>query len=286
MRWTRRSFLAAGAALPPTLAWADSGGDTYPLWQVTQGTASVYVFGDCGSPTNPWASPRISKALASSQVFWKETPDFTEHDLARAEARGEDRNAPLSTWLTPQQKDRVTKAAIALGTTYERLQYCQPWLAAGILNQAAAAKQPPSSDPITLLAADAVKQHKTIHTEFPTMDALIDWQVKAPAAAQSQYLMFTIDTVLADPGDWPRRQAVWASGDTGREADRVHIEMTHYHDAYVAQTQSRNEAWPARFTDMLAARNTSFVAVGADHLVGSQSLFVQLGKAGMKAKRV
>ncbi len=109
---------AMAAAMP---ALAEASVDTYPLWEVRRGGATVFLFGDCGSPTDPWRSARVEAAFAQSTTFWKETPDLVPADIGQFIARGTDRDHPLSSWLTLGERDRVASAASSLGMRYDLL---------------------------------------------------------------------------------------------------------------------------------------------------------------------
>ncbi len=289
MSWTRRGVVVACAMAAAMPALAEASVDTYPLWEVRRGGATVFLFGDCGSPTDPWRSARVEAAFAQSTTFWKETPDLVPADIGQFIARGTDRDHPLSSWLTLGERDRVASAASALGMRYDLLTAYQPWLAAGALSQAAAARQKPSADPLPVLSAAAKSQGKTVRTEFPDAGSLIDWWMAMPAVAQVEYLLATIDTIDAmatDPQAWPRRQAAWASGDLSLETARVLGELRDYPQAYETETAGRNRRWPARFRAMLDGGGTTFVLVGADHLVGPESVLVKLAEAGLRARRI
>jgi uncharacterized protein YbaP (TraB family) len=287
VNWTRRNVLAAGAAAAATPGFAGAR-DTYPLWEVSAGPAKVFLFGDCGSPTDPWCSARVQAAFDSSTTFWKETPDLGPADIDEFVTRGTDHDHPLSSWLTAAQRDGVESAGHALGIRYDQIKFCQPWLAAATFSQASARQQKPSADPLTVLSAAASKMGKTVRTEFPDARSLIESFVAMSPAAQAEYLMYTIDTVEAsatDPQAWLRREAAWAAGDLTLETERVVGEMRRYPRAYEAETSSRNRRWPARFRAMLAGGGTTFVLVGADHLVGPESVLARLEAAGMRARR-
>jgi uncharacterized protein YbaP (TraB family) len=262
--------------------------DVYPLWQIADGSAKVFLFGDCGSPTDPWRSDRVQAAFDACPTFWKETPDLGPGDIGQFVARGTDHNHPLATWLTQAQRDRVRAAAHALGLGYDRIEFSQPWLAAAAFAQASAARQKLSTDPLSVLTAAAGSDGKTVRTEFPDAKSLIDFFAAAPPAAQVQYLTYTIDTVeasAADPGAWPRRETAWAAGDLSLETERVLGEMRRYPLCYETQTAVRNRRWPARFRAMLDGGGMTFVLVGADHLVGPESVLSQLEAAGLRARR-
>ncbi len=290
MSLTRRGALAAvaAAAVAPIMG-AGTATDAYPLWVVRRSAARVFLFGDCGSPTDPWRSARVETAFDQSATFWKETPDLVPADIGKFIARGTDRDRPLASWLTPEQRDHVASAATALGMTYNALQFYQPWLAAGAFSQASAGRQKPSADPLPVLSAAAKSGRKTVRTEFPDVESLIDWWMATPPKAQVQYLLATIDTInamAADPQAWPRREAAWAMGDLSLETARVLDEMRRYPHAYESETASRNRRWPSRFHAMLDGGGSTFVLVGADHLVGPQSVLAQLDAAGLRAGRI
>jgi uncharacterized protein YbaP (TraB family) len=284
----RRTLLGAGAACcaAPSLGWTAAIPDLYPLWLVRRGAARVYLFGDCGSIEDPWRSPRVELAFARSAVFWKETPDLVPNDIVKFLRGGTDPTRPLADWLTLAQQARLAKSAASLGLHVDAMQTYQPWLAAGALSQAAARRQKPSADPLTVLSAAAKAAGKPVRTEFADVDALIAWWRATPPQSQVEYLMTTIDAIEADPADWSRRQAAWAAGDLSLETARVQREVAAYPHAYEAETASRNRNWPARFSAMLEGGGTTFVLVGADHLVGPQSVLAGLGSAGLPARRI
>jgi hypothetical protein len=277
--------MAAGAmaAAAPALARADD--DSYPLWEVRDADAKVFLFGDGSSVSDPWRSARIEAAFNQSAVFWKETPDPAPGDMAKYVAKGLDKAHPLSTWLTPEQRDRVAAAAVSAGTTYAFLEPLQPWLAVGALSSAYAQHQKPLPDPLPVLTAAAKNAGKPIRTEYPDIDSLIAWASGMSHAAQVQYLMYTIETNEAGPVTLERR-AAWAAGDFRLEAQRVAHLKAAYPDLYEPLEADRNRRWPARFRAMLDGGGTTFVLVGADHLVGPDSVLVQLNAAGMRARRV
>jgi len=271
-------------AAAPALARADE--DSYPLWEVRQGDAKVFLFGDGGSVSDPWRSARIEAAFSQSAAFWKETPDPAPGDMAKYVAKGLDRAHPLSTWLTSEQRDRVAAAAVSAGTTYAFLEPLQPWLAVGALTSAYGQRQKPLPDPIPVLTAAAKSAGKPIRTEYPDIDSLIGWASGLSRPAQVQYLMYTIETNAAGPAMQERRSAAWAAADFRLETQRVALLKAAYPDLYEPLEADRNRRWPARFRAMLDGGGATFVLVGADHLVGPDSVLVQLNATGMRARRI
>ena len=83
-----------------------------------------------------------------------------------------------------------------------------------------------------------------------------------------------------------RLQAAWAAGDQGMFAAMVSRMRATSPDAYRVMFAERN----ARWTDWIAARmrepGVVFVAVGAGHLAGPESLLVRLAQRGIVSRRI
>jgi uncharacterized protein YbaP (TraB family) len=288
MQITRRNLLSAAAVAAAVPGSALAAGDTYPLWVVRKGGAEVFLFGDGGAPGPTWSSPRIEAAFDKSRLFWKETPTPRPEDRPKYVAAGVDRARPLSTWLTADQKARVAAAAQSAGITYGTLEPLKPWLASIVLANAYGQKKPPSgnADPLPILSARAEAQHKPVQTELADGEAAIRWADGMSPAAQVEYLLFTIETQEADRAPVEARMRAWAAGDLAPETAEVVRLKKAYPAVYPPLVADRNRAWPARFAAMLADGGTSFVLVGADHLLGPDSVLVQLSAAGLPARRV
>ena len=290
-------MLGAGlvATAAPAWAWATTR-DAYPLWEIRKGGAVVYLFGDCGAVTDPWASPRIEAAFDRCAVFWKETPDSRADDGPKFVAAGVDRSRPLSSWLTPAQKDRVAGAAMAAGASYGALEPLKPWLAAIVLSNAFDRKKssrsapPPGaasgSDPLSVLSVRAKAMSKPVMTEFADTGAVIGWMSGMSPAQQVDYLLFKIEDNEADPALAAQRTGAWAAGDLEPETLEVLRFQRAHPDLAGPLFVERNKAWPGRIRKMLDDGGASFVLVGCDHLLGPDSVLAMLSNAGLAAKRI
>jgi uncharacterized protein YbaP (TraB family) len=294
MTVSRRDFIAAAAAAtaagcaPPPHIVGAAAGDTQPMWLVSKGAAKVYIYGDFGSITPKWSAPRVEAAFAQARIFWKETGDLAPGDEQKFIAAGRGGDRPLSTWLAPDQKAKVAAAAVAAGTTYEALEPLKPWLAAISLNRAFNSRptQAPVDDPIPILTARAVAKGIPVHAEFPDADSQLALVNTMSDATQVEYLLYTIENNQLPQDAIDRRRRAWAAGDLRLEERQVMHFKTDFPDLYEPFELKRNRAWPARIRRMLDEGGTAFVLVGADHLVGPDSLLAQLAAAGLPAKRV
>lgn len=284
---TRRTLLAAGAILAAAPGLGAAAADTYPLWVVRKGRAQVFLFGDGGAPGPTWGSPRVEAAFDASSVFWKETPPVRAEDRPKYVAAGVDRARPLSTWLTQEQKAAVAAAAQTAGVPYASLEPLKPWLASVVLANSLGQKRPSTNaDPLPLLDARAVAAGKPVRCEFADAEAVIAWADGMSPAAQVEYLLFIIETNTADRAPVEARIRAWTAGDIEpetREVARLKVARPALYPPLIAD---RNKAWPARFRDMLAASKSTFVLVGADHLLGPDSVLRQLAAAGLPAARI
>ena len=279
---------AALAALGASPAASAAAGDTQPLWLVSEGRAKVYLYGNAGSATPKWSAPRVEAAFAESAVFWKETPDQRPEDRPKFAAAGVDLKRPLSTWLTPEQREEVAKAATEAGTTFAALEPLKPWLASLSLGEAYGRRnrRPPMEDPLQILTGRAKAAGKPIRTEFPDVDSQLAFFAGMSQAAQVEFLFYTIENSRLAQDVIDRRRAAWAAGDLSLETHQVAHLKEDFPHLYEPFELVRNRAWPARFRTMIEEGGTSFVLVGADHLVGPDSVLVQLEASGMTPRRV
>jgi len=288
MDWTRRSLLTAGAiaAAAPPGAWADQ--DLERLWVVRDGGAKVFLYGEGPPVPTPWRSARIEAALNESAVFWKETPDAGPDVTALSIARGIDPAAPLSTWLTPKDRQRVEAAGATVGMSYAFMQHFRPWLAGQALNSALVRRfgDKPAIGAAADLTLIAKAAGKPIRTEFLDTAAVIGLFSGFSRAAEIQYLQMAVDWIDEGPDMWRRRARAWAAGDLSQETREVRHMTRAYPELHQEYVVVRNRRWPGRIRTMLDGGGTTFVLVGGDHLVGPDGVLNLLPAAGMRPRRV
>jgi uncharacterized protein YbaP (TraB family) len=291
MSISRRSVLLAALALAAPAVEANAAvakGDTQPLWLIQRGGARVFLYGNGGSVTPAWSAPRVEAAFAESAVFWKETPEQSPADRPLFARAGVDPKRPLSSWLTPEERAVVTAAAERAGTTYAAIEPLKPWLAALSLSEGfgRTSTRPKLEDPLPVLTARAKASGKTIRTEFPDTASQLTMMTGMSDRAQVEFLLYTIENSTLPQEAVDRRRAAWAAGDLRLETAQVAHLKKDFSSLFGPIELDRNRRWPDRFKSMLEGGGTTFVIVGADHLVGPDSLLVFLKRAGMRPKRV
>ena len=126
---------------------------------------------------------------------------------------------PLMTLLGADGTFRLEAAAASAHVPIEQLAPLRPWLAAYVLEHAyAQATGHTGLSANQVLAADATKAGVTVHSEFPAQDDTIAAYGALSTLADLQFLRFTLDEILAAPGEtiakmptgrgacWARRQ--------------------------------------------------------------------------------
>jgi uncharacterized protein YbaP (TraB family) len=260
------------------------------MWVVRDADSTIYLFGTVHvlKPETQWRTPAVDAALKESSEVWLEVVDMD--DPAEAQPLlmkyGVDRARPLSSLLTEAQRAQLAAAAAELGLQPQALEPMRPWLAALTLTLTHLQKEgfDPSKGVEQLLTAAAKAEGKPMKG-LETLEQQLSFFAGLPEAVQVQLLGETID-------DLPRGEALldsmveaWAVGDVPT-LERVFVdELRDSPEFYDVLLVKRNEAWARQIQELLAGQGTSFIAVGAGHLVGPDSVQAKLAARGIKSER-
>lgn len=262
------------------------------LWAIKDKDSTIYLFGTVHvlKPTTPWRSPKIDKAFrdADDVVMEIEQPEGPATTRALMMKYGVDPAAPLSTKLKPESYAKLQAAAQGMGFPPQALEPMRPWLAALTVSLTPLLKAgyDPESGVEKLLTAQAKAAGKPI-AAFETMEQQVRFFADMTPVQEAQLLDSTLDEVDDGPTKIDALVAAWAAGDQGELKRQMVDEMqADYPDVYKLLLVDRNQDWASQLKTRLAGSGVSFVAVGAGHLVGPDSLQAQLAKLGIKAERV
>jgi uncharacterized protein YbaP (TraB family) len=108
-----------------------------------------------------------------------------------------------------------------------------------------------------------------------------------PEAMQLEFLRQSFKDVADGPGKLHELIDAWRNGDTAAIA-RIEDEDLRKDSPTLYQTLivERNQAWAKTIAERMQQPGVSFVAVGAGHLAGPDSLQEQLRKLGVKTTRI
>ena len=262
-------------------------GEGPALWVVRDADSTLYLFGSVHvlRPTTGWSSPRVEAAFDSASDIWFEisNPDDQAAIMPLIQQHGLSPETPLSSRLTPQENAELDAAAQVMGASAAQLQPMKPWLAALSLSVAPLIKAgyDPKSGVELVLKARAEAAGKPIHG-FETIDKQIGILAGLPDDVQLAFLRETLKDYENAATKLDEMVEAWARGDVAT-LDRVTItEMKAASPAlYQAVLVDRNTDWANQIQTMLEGSGTAFIAVGAAHLTGDDSVQAILQKRGV-----
>ncbi|WP_292075994.1 MULTISPECIES: TraB/GumN family protein [Brevundimonas] len=257
------------------------------LWVIKDADSTLYMFGSVHvlRPTTGWASPRVEAAFDSASDIWFEisNPDDQAAIMPLIQQHGLSPETPLSSRLTSEEHAELDAAAKAMGASAAQLQPMKPWLAALSLSVAPLIKAgyDPKSGVELVLKARAEAAGKPIHG-FETIDKQIGILAGLPDDVQLVFLRETLKDYENAAIKLDEMVEAWARGDVAT-LDRVTItEMKEASPTlYQAILVDRNTDWANQIQTLLEGSGTAFIAVGAAHLTGDDSVQAILQKRGV-----
>ena len=286
---------AVGAALGLGLAWSVLAPQTAQaepaMWVVKDKDSTIYLFGTVHllKKDAAWNTPKVQAAMAQSKELWLELIDA--EDSAKLgpviQQLGVDAKRPLSSKLTAAQNAKLAKVAGEYGIQPAQLEPLKPWLAAVTLSLLPLQKAgwDANAGVDKLLRAQAVKEGDALKA-FETAEQQMRFFADLPEPLQISYLEQVLDDTAQGTALMDRLAAAYLAGDPDTIGRIMTVEMkTEAPELYAALLTRRNVAWAAQIQKMLAGKGTHFVAVGAGHLAGPDSVQVQLAQRGIKARR-
>lgn len=262
------------------------------LWVAHSPTATVYLFGTVHTlkAGHPWRSKRLGIALASSDDLWLEMTggDDQAAMTALVQQYGIDVAHPLSAKLSDVERKRLETVAAWPGLPgIGGMNLMRPWMAAVLIGEVQMTKAGYQADQgvEAVLTADMKASGKPIHG-FETAEQQLRYFVDLPPNVEIEMLDEALDDADAGTGKIDAIVDAWLKGDVATIGKLIAEDASlHQPAAYKALIVNRNIAWAARIRDLLHTNGTIFVAVGAGHLAGPDSVQVQLARLGVKTER-
>lgn len=266
------------------------------LWRVKGPHGTVYLFGTVHvmRPEVHWKTARIRQALAASDSVYFEIADLDNAAAAQPLVMklGLDQAHPLSTKISKGDVAILDAAAKGLGAPNGEASFepMQPWLVSMSLSilPAIRAGYDPGSGIDKALMEDAKAQKKPIKG-FETMEEQIHMLADTPQEKQVVMLHQTLAELSDSAAKLDKVVAGWTRGDTTTIAKYESDELAlKYPELYQQILVQRNGRWATKLTSLLNDEHggTTFVAVGAAHLVGPDSVLHALEAAGFHPERI
>jgi uncharacterized protein YbaP (TraB family) len=264
------------------------------LWAIRDADSTIYLFGTVHylRPATPWHSAKVDAALAASRELILEVPlddpAATASMAGAVQSLGMDPRGPLSTKISAKDRARLTAAARSLGLDAQLMEPMQPWFAALTLSVVPAIRA--GYDPqagVELALSKIARSHGESVSGLETVLQQLHFMADLPRPVQVEFLSSTLDEVDDSVRQIDALVDAWAAGDLKTlEKEFVGETRDKYPDLYQVLLVRRNQAWADTLKAKLAGSGVSFVAVGAGHLVGPDSVQAQLKKRGVTVERL
>ena len=261
------------------------------LWVVKDADTTIYLFGTIHvlKPGLTWFDEAVKTAFDKSDQLVLE---MVEPDKATMQQivlkNGFSPTGPTLTEQLPADKRGAYLKAIAdLGAPPQAFDRMKPWLAAVTLSIAPLQKQgyDPANGPEKVLTEAARSEGKPVEG-LETAEQQIGYFNGLSSKAQIEFLTSTVDELPKAGEEMAKMVDEWAHGDPDALARDMNESLKDSPEVAKTLLTDRNGRWASWIKQRLARPGTIFVAVGAGHLAGDDSVQAQLAKQGIKAQRI
>jgi uncharacterized protein YbaP (TraB family) len=280
------------------LAWgipaaAETPAGAHPaMWKLADADTTIYLFGSFHLLPKglAWRTPAFDRALGSSDVLVLEIANLDDQ-MAIAQTLmtlGISPGLPPLAERVPAEKRDALKAMIAeSGIPDALLDRMETW-AAGLMLTGVEFKRlgldPDSGVERTLGAAwkangKPVEGLETAEQQFGFFDRLSE-------DSQRKFLVALLDTPDKSKREFAEMLTAWETGDVDGIARSFDDETQMSAELREALMKQRNARWSEWLKARLDKPGTVFVAVGAGHLAGSDSVLRLLAANGLKVTRL
>lgn len=281
------------APRPTPAAATQASAPQQALWVMRDADSTIYLYGTIHlrKAGADWGGPAAKAALAEAQEVWTEL----EIDPAK-EAQmqglvmqfGIDPARKLSDRIDPAQKPALEAAAKALGAPLANLEPMKPWLASltfQIAPMLQAGYTPDSGVDRQIDTASEAAGKKM--RWFETASEQLQFLAGLSEPVQLQMLYESLGDLSRGPQMLKQMEALWETGDADGLYALTGPEMrSQYPELYDVILTQRNKRWADVLATEMQGSGVDFVAVGALHLLGEDSVQTYLERKGFKVERV
>ena len=266
-------------------------GDADPaLWVVKDADTTIYLFGTVHmlKPGLSWFDEGVRKAFDESGELVMELVMPPEAEMqALVSELGMTAQPDLPRSLPADALARMHATLREVGYPTDALDRAEPWLAATMLSSMPLRElgYDDKDGAEKVLTAAASTSGKPV-TGLETAREQLGYFDALPMPAQRALLLDTINE-LPNTGDTVDKMvAAWGKGDAGGLAALMNEDLARSPELARALLSDRNRNWAGWITQRMGEPGTVFVAVGAGHLAGAQSVQAMLAGEGLTAERV
>ncbi|HEX2559964.1 TraB/GumN family protein [Phenylobacterium sp.] len=281
---------AEQVAAAPRSGFNNPFGPDPALWLVEDPDSRIYLFGTVHvlRPELEWMTPKVARALSESGSLWVETrlDDPAQNVQLVLDTYGREPSGSLTSRLTAEEKAQVLAVVHGLGISQSDIEPLRPWLASFLISQVALEQTgyTPAAGVETVLERAASLRNIPVR-ELESSEQHFRFLADLPPEIEKQMLLETVTSGEATTAGVDRIAARWARGDLkplDQDMARMKTEAPELYDVLIAE---RNTNWAAQISSLMAGSGVHFIAVGAGHLSGPDSLQAMLEARGYEVRR-
>lgn len=286
-----RAFAAFALLFAPA-AYAQEAKDADPaLWVVKDADTTIYLFGTIHflKPGLGWFDEAVKTAFDKSDQVMLE---MVEPDAATAQATvmrvALDPTGPTVSSSLPEDKRAAYAAALTgVGVPPAYVEHADPWLSAVYISVLSLPKYgyDPASGAEKVISAAAAAAGKPV-AGLETFEQQLGYFDSLPRDLQVKFLVATLDQLPELEPTLARMLATWTKGDPDALGRLMNEDMDGMPEIRRALLTDRNARWADWIGERMKRPGTVFIAVGAGHLAGPDSVQAFLAKRHLRAKRV
>lgn len=284
--------LAQQAAPAPAPATVETSDADPALWVVKDEDTTIYLFGTVHvlKPGLSWFDEAVKKAFDESGELVTELGVMPEQAAAQQLVMkyGFNPTGPTLTERLPEDKRAAFAKTVAdLGLPLAMVDRFDPWLAAVQMTMLSLVKlgYNPESGAEQALNAAAKTANKPI-SGLETMEEQFGFFDSLSEEAQIQFLIETVDKLGEAGPMFDKMVAEWGAGDADGLAALMNEGFKASPEVAKKLLADRNARWADWVATRLDKPGVVFVAVGAGHLAGADSVQVHLAKRNVKSARI
>ena len=285
-----RAFAALAMLFAPA-AYAQTTHADPALWVVKDADTTIYLFGSFHAmkPGVVWFDDAVKTAFDKSDQLMLEMVEPDAPTLQGMVMRmALNPTGPTVTDQLPEaERAPYAKAMIDVGVPAGMFDHFDPWFSAVVLSAGALPKlgYDPALGVEKTLTAAANAAHKPI-AGLETAEQQLGYFDGLPVPLQVKYLVTTIDEMDQMGPQLEKMIGFWSAGNPDALGAEMNEDMRDTPELAKVLLTDRNARWAEWIEQRMAQPGTIFIAVGAGHLAGPDSVQAFLAKRNLKAERI
>ncbi len=262
------------------------------LWRIADADTEIVLFGTVHAlpAATAWLTPRIGARVDAADTLVLETVIPDDRGVLGqliASLAYSPKLPKLETRVAPSRRANLLQAVRDTGLAIDALDREETWYAAIVLGDATLGKlglAPEDGVEATLTARAGRAGKPVVGLETPAQQ--LGYFDTLPETDQRALLDATVDDVATARADTAKLIAAWQAGDTDAIAADFGDSLRATPVLARVLLKERNARWADWIAARLAQPGKVFVAVGAAHLAGPDSVQAMLTGKGLQVERL